>query len=185
MDYNDFDTWKNTSPDCNFGEEAQEDSWFLFQWSCAPLPSGMAGDQMTWFNNPAMLAGFVRHRLLWVAAMDMFCDSEPDEECPVEEIIAASTVQSKERDYLREHLLHCVALADEACSAPEDEIVLKVRECLAYYNEKFNRNPYGGWDEGADLVHGIDELRKFWPQQERYEYSAEDVKWVAGECVES
>ena len=174
MDHNDFETQKDKPFDENFEEETQKDEWFLFQWGCAPLPGG-AGDQMTWFDDPAKLADFVRHDLLWTAAVDMFADCMPEEECSVEEIIAASAFMSEERDYLKEHLLHCLALADAALAAPKDEIIPKVRECLAYYNEKFNKNPYGGWDEGADLVHGVDELREFWSKQEHYCYSEEEV----------
>lgn len=184
MDYSDFETWKGQDLDCNFGEEPKEDSWYLFQWFCSPLPAAFSGDQVVWFNDPYMMAGFVRHRLLWKAAMDMFSDWDEDaEEKPVEDILAAAS-ENDEREYLREHLLHCLTLADEACTAPKDAVLPRLRECLAYYNEKFNHNPYGGWDEGADLVHGVAELGKFFPQQVRYSYSAEILQWIWSEFKE-
>ena len=159
MNYSDPTVWSGQSMTCNFGADLCRNSLFVLTWHTTN--DDLWSADVTWFNDPYALSGYVRYQILRAVANKLLNLDFLDSQVSLEEYVASGDDVD---DFIRKsRIMLAIALLwiNNTTNGSPDDVLFAIKGCLSTLNSLYTNMPEVERTYGATLICGLDELHTF------------------------
>lgn len=156
--YNDISIWKDAYMEENFGEELTENSIFIYTSDCMPHPCCASSACVNWFNDIAILTGYIKYMVLnrvFSLVVDLEEPINENIELAISKAVENGIITKEDADHMNE----VYAMIDKCFDNSSVNTYELLNDCIATFNAYFGT--IRGFDFSAKLFKGLDELKPF------------------------